>query len=278
MSKVQLKVGDVTLGGPRPFLVAGPCVVEDPELMLRTADRLVEIGRRLKIGVIYKSSFMKDNRSDLAFDHGPGVAQGLGILRKVKERTGLPILTDVHYPEQVAAAAEVCDVLQIPAYLCMQTHLVVTAGKTGRVVNLKHGQFLAPENMAKPVKKLEDSGCRKIFVTERGYTFGYNDLVVDPRSFQHYRALGYPVVFDVGHSVRRYGIPSSDPRGGLREFMPVLARAAVGAGVDGLFIETHPDPARAHCDAASQYPLDQLEAFLTPLLEIDAAVRRHGAL
>ena len=275
MSKVKVKVGEVTLGGPRPFLVAGPCVVEDLELMLRTADTLVELGRRLKIGVVYKSSFMKDNRSDLAFDHGPGVDQGLTILRKVKERTGLPILTDVHYPEQVAAAAEVCDILQNPAYLCMQSHLVVSAAKTGRVVNLKHGQFLAPENMAKPVKKLEDSGCKKIFVTERGYTFGYNDLVVDPRSFQHFRQLGYPVVFDVGHSVRRYGIPSSDPRGGLREFMPVLARAAIGAGVDGLFIETHPDPARAHCDAASQYPLDELEAFLRPLLELDAVVRRH---
>jgi 2-dehydro-3-deoxyphosphooctonate aldolase (KDO 8-P synthase) len=255
--------------------MAGPCVVEAEDLMLRTADRLVEIGRRLSLGVIYKSSFMKDNRSDLAFDHGPGVHEGLAILRKVKERTGLPIVTDVHYPDQVAAAADVADVLQIPAYLCMQSHLVVTAARTGRIVNLKHGQFLAPENMAKPVKKLEDSGCRKIVVTERGYTFGYNDLVVDPRSFQHFRQLGYPVVFDVGHSVRRYGIPSSDPRGGLREFMPVLARAAVGAGVDGLFIETHPDPARAHCDAASQYPLDELEAFLRPLLELDAVVRRH---
>ena len=275
MSRVQISLGKLSLGGPRPFLMAGPCVVEAEELMLRTADRLVEIGRRLSLGVIYKSSFMKDNRSDLAFDHGPGVHEGLAILRKVKERTGLPIVTDVHYPDQVAAAADVADVLQIPAYLCMQSHLVVTAARTGRIVNLKHGQFLAPENMAKPVKKLEDSGCRKIIVTERGYTFGYNDLVVDPRSFQHFRQLGYPVVFDVGHSVRRYGIPSSDPRGGLREFMPVLARAAVGAGVDGLFIETHPDPARAHCDAASQYPLDELEAFLRPLLELDAVVRRH---
>jgi 2-dehydro-3-deoxyphosphooctonate aldolase (KDO 8-P synthase) len=275
MSRVRVSLGNLSLGGPRLFLIAGPCVVEAEELMLRTADRLVEIGRRLSMGVVYKSSFMKDNRSDLAFDHGPGVHEGLAILRKVKERTGLPLLTDVHYPDQVAAAADVVDVLQIPAYLCMQSHLVVTAAKTGRIVNLKHGQFLAPENMAKPVKKLEDSECRKIVLTERGYTFGYNDLVVDPRSFQHFRELGYPVVFDVGHSVRRYGIPSSDPRGGLREFMPVLARAAVGAGVDGLFIETHPDPARAHCDAASQFPLDELEKFLEPLLDIDAAVRRH---
>jgi 2-dehydro-3-deoxyphosphooctonate aldolase (KDO 8-P synthase) len=274
MSKFQVQVGSITLGGPRPFLMAGPCVVEEEGLMLRTAERLAEISRRLSLPVIYKSSFMKDNRSDLAFDHGPGVHEGLATLRKVKERTGLPIVTDVHYPEQIAPAADVADVIQIPAYLCMQTHLVVSAARTGKVINLKHGQFLAPENMAKPVKKIEDSGSRRIVVTERGYTMGYNDLVVDPRAFHHYRQIGYPVVFDIGHSVRRYGIPSSDPRGGLREFMPVLARAAVGAGVDGLFIETHPDPARAHCDAASQYPLDGLEAFLAPLLEIDAVVRR----
>jgi len=276
MSKIQVQAGKVTLGGPGPFLMAGPCVVEEEDLMLRTADALVRIGERLKLPIVYKSSFMKDNRSDLAFDHGPGLHEGLAILRKVKERSGLPILTDVHYPEQVAAAADVADVLQIPAYLCMQTHLVVGVARTGRVVNLKHGQFLAPENMAKPVKKVEDAGSRKIVVTERGYTFGYNDLVVDPRAFHHFRALGYPVVFDIGHSVRRYGIPSADPRGGLREYMPVLARAAVAAGVDGLFIETHPDPARAHCDAASQYPLDRLEAFLAPLLEIDALVRKQA--
>jgi 2-dehydro-3-deoxyphosphooctonate aldolase (KDO 8-P synthase) len=275
MSKVQVQIGNATLGGPRPFLMAGPCVVEDEGLMLRTADTLAALGQRLSLPIIYKSSFMKDNRSDLAFDHGPGLHEGLEILRKVKARSGLPVVTDVHYPEQVAAAADVADVLQIPAYLCMQSHLVVSVAKTGRVVNLKHGQFLAPENMGKPVKKVEDAGNRRIVVTERGYTFGYNDLVVDPRAFQHFRALGYPVVFDIGHSVRRYGIPSADPRGGLREFMPVLARAAVAAGVDGLFIETHPDPARAHCDAASQYPVDQLEAFLRPLLEIDAVVRKQ---
>jgi 2-dehydro-3-deoxyphosphooctonate aldolase (KDO 8-P synthase) len=274
MSKHQVQLGSMTLGGPRPFLMAGPCVVEDEALMLRTAEQLAVICQRLSLPVIFKSSFMKDNRSDLAFDHGPGVDEGLAILRKVKERTGLPIVTDVHYPEQIARAADVADIIQIPAYLCMQTQLVVGAARTGKVVNLKHGQFLAPENMAKPVKKIEDSGSRRILVTERGYTMGYNDLVVDPRAFQHFRQIGYPVIFDIGHSVRRYGIPSSDPRGGLREFMPVLARAAVAAGIDGIFVETHPDPARAHCDAASQYPLDKLEAFLKPLLEIDAVVRR----
>lgn len=274
MSRFQVQLGSITLGGPRPFLMAGPCVVEDEALMLRTAEQLATLCQRLSLPLIFKSSFMKDNRSDLAFDHGPGVDEGLAILRKVKERTGLPIVTDVHYPEQIARAADVADVIQIPAYLCMQSQLVVSAARTGKVINLKHGQFLAPENMAKPVKKIEDSGSRRILVTERGYTMGYNDLVVDPRAFQHFRRIGYPVIFDVGHSVRRYGIPSSDPKGGLREFMPVLARAAVAAGIDGIFVETHPDPAQAHCDAASQYPLDKLEAFLKPLLEIDAVVRR----
>jgi 2-dehydro-3-deoxyphosphooctonate aldolase (KDO 8-P synthase) len=274
MSKFQVQLKEMTLGGPRPFLMAGPCVVEEEGLMLRTAEQLAKTCERLSLPLIFKSSFMKDNRSDLGFDHGPGLHEGLAILRKVKERTGLPVVTDVHYPDQIAAAADVADVIQIPAYLCMQTQLVVGAARTGKVVNLKHGQFLAPDNMAKPVKKIEDSGSRKIVLTERGYTFGYNDLVVDPRAFHHFRQIGYPVVFDVGHSVRRYGIPSADPRGGLREFMPVLARAAVAAGVDGIFIETHPDPAKAHCDAASQYPLDKLEAFLAPLLEIDRVVRR----
>lgn len=243
--------------------------------MMHTAETLVKICQRLELPLIFKSSFMKDNRSELGFDHGPGLDDGLAILRKVKETFGLPILTDVHYPEQVAATAEVADVLQIPAYLCMQTSLVVAAAKTGRVVNLKHGQFLAPENMAKPVKKVEAAGSRKILVTERGYTFGYNDLVVDPRAFYHLNLLGYPVVFDITHSIRRYGIPSADPRGGLREYIPTIARAGVAAGVDGMFIETHPEPAKARCDAASQYPLPQLEAFLRPLLALDAVVRQH---
>ncbi len=256
MSKVQVQVGNVTLGGPVPFLMAGPCVVEDEELMLRTADGSSRSAAGFKLPVIYKSSFMKDNRSDLAFDHGPGLDEGLAILRKVKERSGLPILTDVHYPEQVAAAADVADVLQIPAYLCMQ---IAPAGERG--ADRAGGQ---PE--ARPVPRAGEHG-------QAGEEDGGRGLAQDrgDRARLHPRlqrpggrsaglpplpALGYPVVFDIGHSVRRYGIPSADPRGGLREFMPVLARAAVAAGVDGLFIETHPDPARAHCDAASQYPLD----------------------
>jgi 2-dehydro-3-deoxyphosphooctonate aldolase (KDO 8-P synthase) len=193
-------------------------------------------------------------------------------LDRVKRQFGLPVLTDVHYPQQVAPTGEVVDVVQIPAYLCMQSSLLVEAAKTGKVVNLKHGQFLAPENLAKPVKKLEDAGGDKVILTERGYTFGYNDLVVDPRSFYHLNQMGYPVVFDITHSIRKYGIPSKDPRGSMREFLPVISRAGVAAGVDGIFIEAHPNPPAALCDASSQYPLDQLEEFVKPLMEIQQMV------
>ena len=164
--------------------------------------------------------------------------------------------------------AEVVDILQIPAYLCMQTTLTVAAAQTGRVVNVKHGQFLAPENMKHPVKKIEDSGNDRIILTERGYTFGYNDLIVDPRSFYHLNNIGYPVVFDVTHAIRKYGIPSKDAKGGAREFLPVLARAGVAAGIDGLFVEAHTCPAEALCDAASQLDISLLEEFLKPLIEL----------
>ncbi len=236
--------------------------------MMRTAERLKEISLRLDLPLIYKSSFMKDNRSSVDYYMGPGLDEGLKLLQKIKTEFGLPILSDVHYPDQVAAAAEVLDVIQIPAYLCMQTTLVVAAAKTGRIVNLKHGQFLSPANMDKPVKKVESTGNKNILLTERGYVFGYNDLVVDPRAFYDMGSLGYPVIFDITHSIRKYGIPSSDPSGGLRQYLPTLARAGVAAGVDGVFIEAHPDPAKALCDAASQYPLHQLEEFLKPLIAL----------
>ena len=183
------------------------------------------------------------------------------------------MLTDIHYPEHAAPAAEVVDILQIPAYLCMQTELVTTAAKTGCVVNLKHGQFIAPDNMIKPVKKIEAVGGDKIILTERGYTFGYNDLIVDPRSFFMLRDCGYPVVFDITHTIRRYGIPSKDPKGGTRQYLNVLARSGVAAGVDGIFVEAHPNPPEALCDAASQYYLDDLAEFLKPLLDIHRLVR-----
>jgi 2-dehydro-3-deoxyphosphooctonate aldolase (KDO 8-P synthase) len=277
MSKKHVVIGDIDCGSDQMFLIAGPCVIEAEPLMMRTAERLKEISASLDLPLIFKSSFSKDNRSSLEYYQGPGLEAGLRILEKVKTEFALPILTDIHYPYQAAPAAEVCDVIQIPAYLCMQSELVVAAAKTGAVVNIKHGQFLAPENMAKPVKKIEDSGNDRIIVTERGYTFGYNDLVVDPRSFYLLNQIGYPVVFDAGHSIRKYGIPSKDPRGSARQFLTTLARSAVAAGVDGFFIESHPNPPEALCDAASQYALDDLESFMKPLIDIHNLVRSQVA-
>jgi len=229
------------------------------------------------VPLIFKSSFSKDNRSSLDYYQGPGLDEGLKMLEKIKREFELPILTDIHYPSQAQPAAEVVDVLQIPAYLCMQSELVVAAAKTGAVINIKHGQFIAPDNMVKPVQKIEASGNDKIILTERGYTFGYNDLVVDPRAFYLLAQPGYPVVFDITHTIRKYGIPSKDPRGGTRQYLSVLARAGVAAGVDGLFIEAHPNPSEALCDAASQYELDRLEEFVRPLLDIHNLVRSHAA-
>ena len=273
MKKKHVNIANIDCGSDQLFLISGPCVIESENLMMQTAERLKGISEELNIPLIFKSSFSKDNRSSLEYYQGPGLEEGLRTLEKIKKAFDLPILTDIHYPNQAMPAAEVVDVIQIPAYLCMQSELVVAAAKTGSVVNLKHGQFIAPDNMSKPVKKIEDSGSEKIILTERGYTFGYNDLVVDPRSFLLLNQIGYPVVFDITHTIRKYGIPSKDPRGGTREFLSVLSRAGVAAGVDGIFIEAHPNPPEALCDAASQYYLDQLAEFVKPLLEIHNLVR-----
>jgi 2-dehydro-3-deoxyphosphooctonate aldolase (KDO 8-P synthase) len=270
ISKKIINVGNIPCGGKDLFLISGPCVIEEESIMLKTAEKLKEVGERLKIQIIYKSSFRKDNRSSLKYYDGPGLEKGIAILAKIKEQFGFPVLTDIHESYQAAPAGEVCDVLQIPAYLCMQSSLLVAAAKTGKVVNIKHGQFLAPENMKHPLQKCIDAGNDKVILTERGYTFGYNDLIVDPRSFYHMNQLGYPVVFDITHSIRKYGIPSADAKGGAREFLPVLSRAGVAAGVDGVFIETHPDPDKALCDAASQLNVNDLEEFMKPLLAIHA--------
>jgi 2-dehydro-3-deoxyphosphooctonate aldolase (KDO 8-P synthase) len=275
MSLKKFKVGNIECGAKELFLISGPCVIEDEKVMLTTAEELKRIGERIGIPVIYKSSFMKDNRSDATFYMGPGLDEGLKILDRIKKDYGFPLLSDVHYPEQVVPAAEVLDILQIPAYLCMQTTLVLEAARTGRVINLKHGQFLAPENMIKPVKKVESTGNEQIILTERGYTLGYNDLVVDPRSFYHLQQTGYPVVFDVTHSIRKYGIPSADPSGGARQYLEVLGRAGVASGVDGIFIETHPCPSEALCDAASQLDISKLEEFMKPLIEIHEIVNQY---
>jgi len=268
MSKKKVNVGNIECGADELFLISGPCVIEDESIMMKVAEELKEITERLNIPLIYKSSFQKDNRSSVDYYMGPGIDEGLRILEKVKSEFGFPLLTDIHYPDQIKPAADVVDVIQIPAYLVMQTTLVTEAAKSGSVINLKHAQFLAPENMIKPVQKIEANGNTNIILTERGYSFGYNDLIVDPRSFYHLNETGYPVVFDVTHAIRKYGIPSSDPSGGARQYLPVLGRAGVASGVDGIFIETHPCPSEALCDAASQLDITQLEEFIKPLIEL----------
>jgi 2-dehydro-3-deoxyphosphooctonate aldolase (KDO 8-P synthase) len=274
MSKNKIRLGNINFGSDTLFLISGPCVIEDESIMRRTAESLKRMTEKLNIPLVYKSSFQKDNRSDMHYYKGPGLDDGLKILQKIKEEFELPILSDIHYPGQVQAAAEILDIIQIPAYLCMQTTIVVEAAKSGKIINLKHGQFLAPENMIKPVRKVEESANYKILLTERGYTFGYNDLVVDPRSFYHLMETGYPVIFDITHSIRKYGIPSADPSGGAKQYLEVLARAGVASGVDGIFIEAHPCPSEALCDAASQYDVNELEEFIRPLIEIhDLEVR-----
>lgn len=258
--------------------------MEDESIMMQTAEKLKEISEKLDIPVIFKSSFQKDNRSSLKHYFGPGLEKGLELLAKIRDQFDLPIISDVHYPDQCKPAGEILDIIQIPAYLVMQTSLVVEAAKTGKPVNLKHAQFLAPENMIKPAMKMVESGNDNIILTERGYTFGYNDLIIDPRSFYHLNQTGYPVVFDITHAIRRYGIPSADPAGGSREFLPTLARSGVAAGVDGVFIEIHPDPSSALCDAASQIAISEFEEFLKPLIDfhnLETTYRKkeeHGAI
>jgi 2-dehydro-3-deoxyphosphooctonate aldolase (KDO 8-P synthase) len=271
----EVIVRNQTISDKKFFLISGPCVIEEEEIMMVTGEKLKNLSHKLDMPIIYKSSFMKDNRSSVNFYAGPGLDEGLKILEKIRDTFDLPVLSDIHYPDQIRAAADVLDVIQIPAYLCMQTILVVEAAKTGKTINLKHGQFVAPENMQKPVRKIESQGNKNIILTERGYTFGYNDLVVDPRSFYEMRKFDYPVVFDITHSIRKYGIPSSDPKGGMREYLPVISRSGVAAGVDGIFIEVHPDPANAKCDAASQLRLSDLEDFIKPLIELHNVEKKY---
>jgi len=252
------------------FLIAGPCVIENPRHPAQLAGRLKEITSALGIPFVFKASYDKANRSSLGSYRGPGIDEGLEILAGVRARHGVPILTDVHEVAQVEKAAQVADILQIPAFLCRQTDLVVEAARTGRIVNVKKGQFMAPWDMKGPLDKAAATGNRKVMVTERGFTFGYNNLVVDMRSFPALRALGFPVVFDVTHSVQRPG-GLGDRSGGDRHFVDTLAPAGVAAGVHGLFMEVHENPARALSDGPNSYRLDRLKALLTRLLRIHAA-------
>ncbi len=272
----ELKVGNIGIGGNNPlFLIAGPCVIEDERSCIRTAETIAKIAKRVGMGFIFKSSYTKDNRSRADAYMGPGLEEGLRTLEKVRKDVGVPVLSDVHCREEVGAAAEVLDILQIPAYLSQQTRLAIAAGRTGKPVNLKKGQYIGPAQMKNAIGKIEYTGNRKIILTERGSCFGYNNLVVDVRSFPILASLGYPVVFDVTHSVRVYGTPSDDPSGGEPVFVPYLARAAVAAGCDGIFIETHENPSEAKCDACSMLPLSSLAILLSELLEISEVVRRR---
>ncbi|MEF2231924.1 MAG: 3-deoxy-8-phosphooctulonate synthase [Pseudodesulfovibrio sp.] len=250
-----------------PFILAGPCVIESRELALSTAASLAAIADRLGLPLVYKSSFDKANRTSVTSFRGPGLEEGLAILAEVKRETGLPVVTDIHLPDQAAAVAEVADVLQVPAFLCRQTDLLVAAASTGRIVNVKKGQFLAPWDMKNALDKLRSTGNGKIWLTERGSSFGYNNLVVDMRSIAQMRVFDVPVVFDATHSVQLPG-GLGGISGGQREFVSVLASAAVAAGADGVFMETHPDPDRALCDGPNSLPLGQMESLLTRLKAI----------
>jgi len=247
-----------------PFILAGPCVIESREIALSTAAALAGIAERLGLPLVYKSSFDKANRTSVTSYRGPGLEEGLAILAEVKRETGLPVVTDIHQPEQAAAVAEVADVLQIPAFLCRQTDLLVAAASTGRIVNVKKGQFLAPWDMKNVVDKLRSTGNEKVWLTERGSTFGYNNLVVDMRSIPQMRDFDVPVVFDATHSVQLPG-GMGGASGGQRQFVSVLASAAVAAGAAGVFMETHPNPDKALCDGPNSLPLGEVESLLKRL-------------
>jgi len=267
------RVGQITIGPGHPLvLIAGPCVLEDEALVLSTAQRLARLGADYGIPVIFKSSYEKDNRSTVDGYRGPGLIRGLQLLDRVRSATGLPLLSDVHREADVEQAAAVLDVVQVPAFLCRQTSLLLEVGKHARAANLKKGQFVAPTDMAGSVEKLRAGGAQHVMLTERGSCFGYNRLVADVTAIPLMQQLGCPVVFDATHIVRHHGIPSGHPGGGAPELVPVLARAGVAAGASALFIETHPEPREALCDAASMLPLDELGPLLDTVLPIAEAV------
>src|SRR5580700_7898942 len=277
MQPLHVKVGDITLGNDLPLVfIVGPNTLESRAHALETSAALAEIARRLKIGLIYKTSFDKANRSSLGGERGIGLQAGLPILAEVRERTGLPVLTDIHAPEQCAPVAEVVDVLQIPAFLCRQTDLLLAAGATGKPVNVKKGQFLAPWDMKNVAAKIASTGNEQILLCERGVSFGYNTLVVDMRALPIMAQTGYPVVFDATHSVTQPG-GLGDRSGGEREFAPVLARAAVAIGIAAVFIETHQDPDRAPCEGQTMVPLKALPALLETLVAFDRLAKARPA-
>ena len=268
-----VSIGPVTIGGGHPLvLIGGPCVIESPDHAVHLGGAIAEIARRCGVPYIYKASFDKANRTSLQSFRGPGLDAGLRVLADVKAQVGAPVLTDIHEPSQAAAAAEVADILQIPAFLCRQTDLLLAAAATGRAVNVKKGQFLAPQDMRHAVAKIRAAGNERVVLTERGASFGYHNLVVDMRAFPILRGLGCPVVFDVTHSLQLPGA-GDGVTAGQAEFIDTLAPAGVAAGVDGVFLEIHDDPPRAKSDAQNALALDRLEGLLRLLQRIDAARR-----
>lgn len=272
----EITAGNVKIGGNRPLaLIAGPCVIENEAATLRHAEKLLTICNGVNMPLIFKASYDKANRTSINSFRGPGLRDGLAILRKVKETLGLPVLSDIHSIEQITPAADVLDIMQIPAFLCRQTDLLIAAAKSGRIINVKKGQFLAPWDMKNVAGKIAASGNENIILTERGASFGYNNLVVDMRSFPVMRATGYPVVFDATHSVQLPG-GQGDSSGGQREFVEYLSRAAVATGIDGIFMEIHEDPDKALCDGPNSIPLGELAVLLQTLKTLDAVVKQRG--
>lgn len=272
-----VRIGPVAVGGGAPLaLIAGPCVIESEDLVLRVARVLAELCGRLGIPLVFKSSYDKANRTSLDSFRGPGLEEGLRVLERVRAETGLPVLSDVHSAEEARAAGEVLDCLQIPAFLCRQTDLLLAAGATGKPVNVKKGQFLAPEDMEAAARKALAGGAAGVLLTERGTSFGYRYLVVDFQGLERMKRLGWPVVFDATHSVQQPGALCGRS-GGDRSAVPALARAAAAVGVDALFLEVHPDPDRALCDGPNSVALGELEPLLRTVLALDRVRREAGA-
>lgn len=275
MTTREIKIGNVLIGSKNPLvIIAGPCVIETEKSTIDAAKRLKKISEKLKIPLIFKSSYDKANRTSISSPRGPGIEKGLKILEKVKKETGMPVLSDIHSPEEVAYAAEVLDVFQIPAFLCRQTDLIVAASKTGKPVNIKKGQFLAPWEVKNIIEKFTSTGNHNLLITERGTSFGYNNLVVDMRSILIMQEFGYPVIFDATHSVQLPGGLGS-ASGGQREFVAPLSKAAVAVGCNGLFLEVHPDPDKALCDGPNMLRLDDLEKLLTTIKSIDELLNQN---
>jgi 2-dehydro-3-deoxyphosphooctonate aldolase (KDO 8-P synthase) len=273
----EVKINDkVIFGGKRPLvLIAGPCVIESPSGTLKIAEAIQKITSKLRVPFVFKASYDKANRTSIKSFRGPGLYEGLKVLSQIKSKLGVPILSDVHDIDQARMAGEILDIIQIPAFLCRQTDLIVAAARTGKTVNVKKGQFMAPWDISGIVKKMQEVGNHHLLLTERGVSFGYNNLVSDFRSLPIMRASGYPVVFDATHSVQKPGGLGTSS-GGESQYIPLLARCAVAAGVDAIFLETHPDPSKALSDGPNTLPLKNLENLLKDLIAIDRIVARNN--